>query len=109
MLLALIFSAMLQSNPTLVDWESAITAAQESGDMEASIGRLVGTEHRVSLCALDGSVTRMRCFHSTQRMVDGVEVVNHSQPAEYDGQPLADVLAAEQALVTGQVPPLPLR
>ena len=69
--------------------------------MEATIGRLVGTEDRVVLCVLDGAVTRLRCYHSTQRMVDGVEVVHHSAPTEYDGQALADILAAERAWVDG--------
>ena len=55
----------------------------------------------VVLCTLDGAVTRLRCFHSTQRMVDGVDVtMAHSEPADYDGQPLADILAAERAWST---------
>ena len=54
--------------------------------MAATIGRLTGTEDRVVLCTLDGAVTRLRCFHSTQRMVDGVEVANHSEPNDYDGR-----------------------
>ena len=69
--------------------------------MEATIGRLTGTEDRVALCALDGAVTRLRCFHNTQRMVNGVEVANHSEPTDYDGQALADILAAERAWVNG--------
>ena len=78
-----------------------MTAAESAADMEATIGRLTGTEDRVSLCTLDGAVTRLRCFHSTQRMVDDVEVVNHSEPADYDGEELADVLAAERVWVDG--------
>ena len=71
--------------------------------MEATIGRLTGTEDRVVLCTLDGAVTRLRCFHSTQRMIDGVQVDgNHSDPNDYDGQALADILAAERAWVDGQ-------
>ena len=100
MLTALVLSLALQApDPTLAEWQAALTAAQESGDMEATIGRLTGTEDRVVLCTLDGAVTRLRCFHYTQRMIDGVEVVIHSEPNDYDGQPLADILAAEKAWV----------
>ena len=77
--------------------------------MEATVGRLVGTEDRVVLCTLDGAVTRLRCFHSTQRMVDGVLHVVHSTPADYDGEPLADVLTAERAWSIGTIHPLHLR
>ena len=103
---ALVFALAIQTpDPVLVEWQAALTDAQASGDMEATIGRLVGTEDRVVLCTLDGAVTRLRCYHSTQRMVDGVEVVHHSAPTEYDDQPLADILAdilaAERAWVNG--------
>ena len=102
MLIALVLSLALQApDSTLVEWQAALVAAQESGDMEAIIGRLTGTEDRVVLCTLDGAVTRLRCFHSTQRMVDGVHVTNHSDPNDYDGQALADILAAERAWVDG--------
>ena len=106
MLIAIVLSLALQApDSTLQEWQAALTAAQESGDMEATIGRLVGTEDRVVLCALDGAVTRLRCFHSTQRVVDGVEVVVHSAPNDYDGQALSDILsdilAAERAWVNG--------
>ena len=102
MLLAFVLALTLQTtDPVLVEWQAALSAAQADGDMEATIGRLTGTYDRVSLCTLDGSVTRLRCFHSTQRMVDGVEVVNHSAPNEYDGQSLVDILASERAWVTG--------
>ena len=86
---------------TLAEWQAAVTAAQASTDMQATIGRLTGTDNRVVLCVLDGAVTRLRCFHSTQRMVGDVEVATHSTPTEYDGQPLADILAAESAWVRG--------
>ena len=102
MLLAFVFALTMQTpDPVLVEWQAAVKAAQESGDMEAIIGRLFGTDDRVVLCTLDGAVTRLRCFHSTQRMVDGVHVVNHSDPNDYDGQALADILAAERAWVDG--------
>ena len=100
MFIALFLALALQApDSTLAEWQAALTAAQASGDMEATIGRLTGTEDRVALCTLDGSVTRLRCFHSTQRMVDGVEVVVHSAPVDYDGQALSDILAAERAWV----------
>lgn len=100
MLIALVVAITMQApDPVLVEWQAALTAAQESGYMEATIGRLTGTEDRVVLCTLDGAVTRLRCFHSTQRMVDGVHVVNHSAPNDYDGDPIADILAAERAWV----------
>ena len=98
MIFAFVFALTMQTpDPVLTEWQSALSVAQASGDMEATIGRLTGTEDRVVLCTLDGAVTRLRCFHSTQRMVDDVEVANHSAPNDYDGQPLADILAAEKA------------
>ena len=102
MLIAFVLLLSLQSpDSTLATWEAALTAAQASGDREATIGRLTGTDDRVVLCTLDGAVTRLRCFHSTQRMVDGVEHVVHSSPTDYDGQALADILAAERAWANG--------
>ena len=101
MLTAIVLSLALQApDPALAEWQAALTAAQESGDMDATIGRLTGTEDRVVLCTLDGAVTRLRCYHSTQRIVDGVEVVNHSTPNDYDGSGLADILSAERAWVS---------
>ena len=101
MLLLVLFFAVQTPDPVLVEWQAAVAAAPTDGEMDAIIGRLTGTDDRVVLCTLDGSVTRLRCYHSTQRMVDGVEVVNHSAPTEYDGQPLADILTAELAWVDG--------
>ena len=52
------------------------------------------------LCALSGAFTRLRCFHSTQTTdSDGVRHVVHSEPSDYDGVPLADILTAERAWV----------
>ena len=101
LLLALALALGMQDpNPTLQEWQNAVSEAQVSADMQAIIGRLTGTDDRVVLCTLDGAVTRLRCFHSTQRMmVDGVHVTNHSAPTDYDGQALADILAAERAWV----------
>ena len=86
-------------DPVLVEWKSALAVAQQDSDMGAIIGRLIGTDDRVVLCTLSGSVTRLRCFHSTQRMIDGVVHVAHTEPTDYDGQPIADILAAERAWV----------
>ena len=97
---AMLLLALQTPDSTLAQWQTALRTAEASGDMEAEIGRLTGTEDRVSLCTLDGAVTILRCYHSTQRMVDGVQVVNHSAPAEYDGIPLADVFEAERLWVT---------
>ena len=88
---------MQDPDPALAEWQAAVTQAQQDGEMDATVGRLTGTDDRVVLCALNGSVTVLRCFHSTQRMVDGVEVANHSEPVDYDGTPLADILSAERA------------
>ena len=88
-------------DPTLEAWTTAVADATMTGDMQATVGRLEGTEDRVVLCTLDGAVTRLRCFHSTQRMVNGVEVATHSEPGEYAGESLADILAAERAWADG--------
>ena len=102
LLTALVIALAIQTpDPVLSEWQAAVVAAEASGDMEAVIGRLVGTEDRVVLCTLDGAVTRMRCFHSTQRTIDGVDVTIFSQTVEYDGQALAVILAAERAWVNG--------
>ena len=53
------------------------------------------------LCTLSGAFDRLRCHHSTQRMVDGVVHVAHSEPNDYDGEPLAAILTAERAWVDG--------
>ena len=54
------------------------------------------------LCALDGAFVRLRCFHSTQTTDgEGVRHVVHSEPNDYDGTPLADILTAERAWVDG--------
>ena len=83
---ALFSAAFLTANlaaqdTTLADWQASVAMAQENGETEATVGRLTGTEDRVSLCRLDGAVTRLRCSHSTQRMVDGV-FVGQPQRAE---------------------------
>ena len=88
-------------DPALADWQAAVAAAEQAGDTEATVGRLTGADDRVVLCALDGAFTRLRCFHSTQRMIDGVLHVVHSEPNDYDGVALADILAAERAWVDG--------
>ena len=85
-----------QIDPVLQDWTTTLAAARQAGEREAVIGRLAGTDNRVSLCALNDSVTVLRCFRSTQRVVNGVRTVVYSDPVDYDGQPLADVLEAER-------------
>ena len=108
--LALMLLGMQDPNPTLLAWQAAISGAQ---DMEATVGRLVGTEGRVVLCTLDGSVTSLRCFHSVRTTAaNGHVTIAHSQPAEYvldADTPLADVLAAETAWSVGATHPLHLR
>ena len=114
MLLALALALGMQApSPTLQAWQDAIAAAQDAADMEATVGRRVGTDGRVVLCTLDGAVTRLRCFHSVHTVTaDGHVTVNHSQPADYtlDADTLlADVLAAETAWSVGATHPLHLR
>ena len=90
------------TDAALADWQAAVTTAQAEGDTEATVGRLTGTEDRVVLCALSGAFTRLRCFHSTQTTDSkGVRHVVHSEPNDYDGEPLADILTAERAWVDG--------
>ena len=102
MLFAIALALAIQNpDPALAEWHAAITTAQSADNMQATVGRLVGTDDRVVLCTLDGSVTRLRCYHSTQRMVNGVWTVNHSEPSEHAGEALADVLVAERAWANG--------
>ena len=92
---------MQAPDPALADWQAAVAAAEQDGDLQATVGRLTGTDDRVVLCALSGAFTRLRCFHSTQTTdSDGVRHVVHSEPNDYDGTPLADILTAERAWVT---------
>ena len=82
MLLALALILGMQApDPALADWQAAVAAAEQAGDLQATVGRLTGTDDRVVLCTLSGAFDRLRCFHSTQTTdSDGVRHVVHSEP-----------------------------
>ena len=79
------------------------TAQACEGDTEATVGRLTGTDDRVVLCALDRRVhaAAVLPLDADARTATACCHVAHTEPNDYDGAPLADILTAERAWVDG--------
>ena len=92
-------------DPALADLQSSrfTKRRRQSGDTEAIVGRLTGTDDRVVLCTLVRRVHAAAVLPQRRRPPDsdGVRHVVHSEPSDYDGVPLADILTAERAWVDG--------
>lgn len=99
----LLLSLVLSQATLVAAVEASIRSAVAAGDLEAVVLALpadAAAVGRHSVCALDDSATRFVCSRYTlARTGDRTATVTHTDPAEYDGTPVADIVAAEQAWV----------
>ena len=96
--LALLVGAS-QPEPLLQPARQALQAAVAANDLHAVIVTIpAGTDAgRHSVCALAGTAAALECFRHTVVLDNGQWTATHTAPAEYDGDDLAAIIAAERA------------